>query len=342
MRIKENLPPALHQHFMQHRKEIAAAVLAGFDGMRKDASLTELVAAVERGDVSAAYEAVRLRDEYFDLLHDAIRASFVAAGRKLVEKVPASALAIRFEGKHPRAETWATTQSSERITRIIEGQRETIRAHILDGLSQGRNPYSTALEIVGRVNPISKRREGGVIGLTERQRQYVTRAISQLASGDPAEMSRYFQRQLRDRRFDSVVKRAMKEGRPVAAADRAKIAARYHDRLLKHRGDTIARTESIASLSAGRSEGVRQIIDKGQVPADKVEKTWRATGGSRTRDTHAAMNGQTKPVHEPFVSPSGARLMHPCDGSYGAGASEIANCRCYVQYRIDFLGMIRD
>lgn len=341
MTVRRNLPPALYAHFEKHSAEIAAAVLAGFDGMRADASFADLVRASERGDVAAALAAVQLRDEYFDLLYDAIRASYVAAGRQIVGKVPASQLAIRFEGRHFRAEEWVQTRSSQRITRIIDGQRETIREHLMDGLTRGKNPRTTALEIVGRVNPISKRREGGVIGLTPRQREYVIRATEQLASGDPAEMRNYFSRQLRDRRFDSVVRKAISEGRPVSAADRAKIAARYHDRLLKHRGDTIARTETIASLNAGRAEGVEQIIEKGRVPRDKVVKIWRATGGLRTRDTHAAMSGQPRPVDEPFLSPSGARLMQPGDASHGAGADEIINCRCYTEFKIDFLGMIR-
>jgi uncharacterized protein with gpF-like domain len=70
-----------------------------------------------------------------------------------------------------------------------------------------------------------------------------------------------------------------------------------------------------------------------------VVRVWDATGDSRTRETHAAMDGQEVGPNEPFASGSGAQLMHPGDGSLGAGASEIINCRCVVTHKIDFIAV---
>jgi hypothetical protein len=38
----------------------------------------------------------------------------------------------------------------------------------------------------------------------------------------------------------------------------------------------------------------------------------------------------------PFMSPSGAMMRFPGDTSMGAGAGEIINCRCDVEYNFNF------
>lgn len=55
-------------------------------------------------------------------------------------------------------------------------------------------------------------------------------------------------------------------------------------------------------------------------------KTWISMRDGRVRDTHANMDGQTQPLGSPFVSPSGATLMFPCDPT--APIEETAGCRC--------------
>jgi uncharacterized protein with gpF-like domain len=158
---------------------------------------------------------------------------------------------------------------------------------------------------------------------------------------DPVGMGSYFDRKLRDRRFDRIVNKAIADGVPVSAADRDRIITRYSDRLLFQRGETIARTETIASLSAGRDEGVKQLIDTGSINADQVQKIWRAAGDQRTRDTHADRDGQAVSIDGLFVSSSGATLAYPGDTSHGAPAEETINCRCYSEVKIDFLKGVR-
>lgn len=59
-------------------------------------------------------------------------------------------------------------------------------------------------------------------------------------------------------------------------------------------------------------------------------KTWRAHKDELTRPTHAAANGQTVPINEPFIV-GGYALMFPGDTSRGAPPQEIVNCRCVMQ-----------
>lgn len=242
-------------------------------------------------------------------------------------------MVARFDGRNPRAERVARDLSSNLVTRIVDDQRDAIRGVIEEGITKGRGPRDTALDIVGRVNRATGKREGGIVGLNAPQTKAWLRAGDELDALDPA----YFERKLRDKRFDPMVKRAIAEGKPLSKADRERVLNRYSDRLLKHRGDMIARTETIASLNAGRDQGIKQLIEAGNITEDQVMKVWDSTGADgRTRDTHLAMEGQRKRLAEPFITPMDHRLMHPGDATLGAPGSEVINCRCLVRYDLDF------
>ena len=161
-------------------------------------------------------------------------------------------------------------------------------------------------------------------------------------SGDPAQLRNYLTRARRDARYDRLVMAAIRDGRPVSAADVDRITARYKDRLLALRGEVIARTETLAGLNAGKEAGIRQLVDSGKVQRSQVKKIWRATGDSRTRDSHMALNGVEVGLDDPFISPlTGAQMMYPHDTSRGAPASETIQCRCFYEVKIDFLAPFR-
>jgi hypothetical protein len=209
-----------------------------------------------------------------------------------------------------------------------------VRAVVNAGLEAGNNPRETALDITGRINRATGRREGGILGLTTQQTDAVIRARVELQNLDAG----YFDRARRDKRFDGLVKRAIQSGNPLSKADIERITGRYKDRLLAYRGEVIARTETLAALNAGKEEGIRQLIDTGKVSASQVVKVWSATMDDRTRDTHVAMNGQTVGINGAFTTPNGFQMMHPHDNSLGAPASETIQCRCFYQIRIDYIG----
>lgn len=337
---RKELPPHLLKQYQQHAPQIAKVFLESVQDVKDSVVVADLIAAIESGDSARVMAALNLKNEFFDRFIDSIFSTFTGAGRTLIDGIPGKELGIRFDSRSRTAETWIATRSSDLITEIVSSQRDAVRVVLEAGMQAGRGPRSTALDIVGRINPASKRRQGGILGLTENQSGYVLRARQQLSSGDPMQLRAYLGRELRDRRFDGIIRKAIKAEKPVSVADIDKIAGRYSDRLLKWRGDAIARTETIAALNAGRDEAISQVIDKGEVPERSVTKRWRATGGPRTRDTHAEMDGQEVQRNEPFSSPSGAALMYPGDTSLGAPAEEIIHCLCYAEFRIDYLGLI--
>lgn len=86
------------------------------------------------------------------------------------------------------------------------------------------------------------------------------------------------------------------------------------------RSETIARTESHNSVSAGTFETYRA--------AGVGRKEWLTTVDGRERPSHAALDGEQQPIDQPFSN----GLMYP--GAPGP-ASEVVNCRCALLPVID-------
>lgn len=207
------------------------------------------------------------------------------------------------------------------------------------GIAANKTPKQIAAGLIGSKNRATGRREGGIIGLTARQADMIIEAEAKLRSGDPALMRQYLALKTRDRRFDKAIAKAIREERPVNAADTAKIIRHLRDRNLKFRADLIAENETITALRAGRHEGYRQMLESGAVDEEQIERTWDATGDARTRLSHMALEGQkVTGLSQPFISPlTGAMMMFPGDGSLGAPASETIRCRCFEKVRIRYI-----
>lgn len=329
--------------------QVAAAFEASVQNIRSDVRLRALEDALRRQDVAAVLEVLGLEDAYFAPLDRALREAYAQGGDwamaefvRMAARQGANTVRARFGSRNPRAEEWLRQQSSRLIVEITEDQRQTVREAIERSLSRGDGPRTTALDLVGRTNRATGQREGGIVGLTNQQSRWADNALDELLSGDPARMARYLKRKARDRRFDRTVARAIREGRPVPASDARRIVARYRQRLLKVRGDTIARTEVLQSLHEAQNEGLRQLVDSGKVDQDAVEMEWDAASDSATRDSHRAMDGQRRRLGEPFQSGLGSLMQYPGDTSLGAPAEDVISCRCRTVPVVDFVKGLRD
>lgn len=320
LQLLDEMEKPIRDQFLQY---VATAVGA--------ASIAEVETLLRRGDIDGILSALGVNEAALADTTEAIRDAYIAGG-----KFEAPAARITFNIRNPGAENWIRQHSSDLVTRITNSQRQAIRETLESGMRLGRNPRQTALDIVGRVSQTG-RRKGGIVGLTDPQAKYVANAREQLLSGDPSQMRQYFSRTRRDRRYDGIVNRAIEAGKPVKTADVDRIVGRYSDRLLNLRGETIGRTESIAALNAGRDQAAQQAISEGVISADLMLGTWLHSFSRNPRDTHIQMNGQKRKQGEPFQSPSGAMMMYPGDTSLGAGAEDVANCRCYRRMEYDFI-----
>lgn len=325
---------------------LARAFVEAVRDLTSTAQIRALEDAIARQDIEAAIRALNLAPEFWAPLDRAISEAFDAGGVWQLANLPKprstgsqGPLVVRFQGRHPRAEAWARDRSSGLITEIVQDQREAVRETIREGLEEGANPRRTALHIAGRLNRATGHREGGIVGLTSAQAAFVRNLRRELS--DPETASGYFDRKARDKRFDRTVAKSIREDKPLTQADVDRIARQYANRLLKLRGETIARTESIAALNAGRVEGMRQMIEAGKVDASAVTKVWSATMDGRTRDIHRAMNGQAERFDGLFMSPTGAMLAYPGDTGHGATGQDTINCRCWLNIKVDWLASVR-
>jgi len=325
--------------------EIRKAFLGSISAITSTTVLASVIRAIEAGDVEEAFRALGYSQAAMRPVTEMIERAFERGGMTVAGSAFPKRVALRgggstvfrFDVRNSRAEAWLRDHSSSLVTRIGEETRTVIRDTVSAGVQAGRNPRNIALDIIGRVDPITGRRVGGVVGLTPQQAAAVSRVREELASGDRNKMMNYFSRKRRDKRFDRSVMRAINEGRAVDADMIGKIANRYADSLLQLRGENIARTEALQSLNQSARTAIDQALDEGLMAQEAVDKEWDASGDKRVRPTHEALDGQRRKLDEPFVSPSGAMMMHPGDTSLGAGAEEIINCRCIAKYDIDFL-----
>ena len=323
---------------------VAEAFKAVVDDLRSRAEIERLVAAITAGDIEAALDALHIDAAAFSPLRDALIQAYGAGGAATAATLPTrnplgETLVFRFDPSNPRAETWARVQSSDLITRITDDIRQTARETIVDGLQRGAAPRSTSLNIVGRINRATGKREGGILGLSGPQERAVRTARAELSSGEADSLRAFLGRERRDRRFDRTIEKAIREGKPLPKAQADKMITAYERRLLELRGQMIARTETLTSLNAAQQESLQQAVDTGKIAANQVRRVWKATGDARTRDTHAAMSGNSVGLNEAFTSPSGARLMFPGDPS--APASERISCRCWMMPRVDWAANLR-
>jgi uncharacterized protein with gpF-like domain len=166
------------------------------------------------------------------------------------------------------------------------------------------------------------------IGLTPRQAQWVENYRAELERGS----RRALGRELRDRRFDPSVRRAIERGEALDDARINRMVDRYRERFTRYRSEVIARTEALRSVHEGTNEMYQQAIEEGALRADQIVRTWNATQDERTRDSHSTMHGQEVGPDEAFETPTGQLLMYPGDPT--APPSETVQCRCVVTTRL--------
>lgn len=286
------------------RNALYAAILAA----RDERTLDELAALIEAGDFDGAIEraaqvgAVRLAEAY---------AAVYTLSAQSTAKALSDALeiAVGFDQVNFRAVDQMQRARLEFIREFTAEQRLATRAALLDGIERGLNPRDQAREF---------RRS---IGLTLRQERAVQNYRRLLEQGS----SEALDRQLRDRRFDRTVARAIREGKPLSRAQVDRMVERYSERYVKYRAEVIGRTEALRAVHQGNVEMYQQAIDAGQVRQDQLERTWVSAKDERVRGSHRRLNGLVRGFDDTFPGDEGP-IRFP--GDPDAPAAETVQCRC--------------
>ncbi|MDP9630084.1 UNVERIFIED_ORG: hypothetical protein J2W85_002145 [Ensifer adhaerens] len=313
------------------------------DDIKSEIVLREVVERLERRDIEGAIAALHIDPAAFRPLNEAIRQAFDAGGFLVGKNMPrlsdpmGGRIVFRWDVQNQRAEQIIRERSSQLITHVTEDTKQMARERIEAGYAKGQSPNTIALDIAGRLNRVTGRREGGLVGLTSQLARTVENARGALLSGDIEGMKHYLMLTRRDKRFDRQVMKAIREGTPLPADAVAKITGRLADRYVQLRAQTIARTETQSSVHAAKHEAYQQGLDRSGRDAALVTRRWRSVGDGRVRHTHQVLNGdEVAGMDLPFQSPSGSLLKYPGDTSFGASAAEIIGCRCHVEYDFDF------
>lgn len=317
--------------------KVAAAFREAIQNIRSNANITALARALENADLDAAIRAARVNAAAYTPLTEAVRNVYVQSGMFWASDAP-NRIGFGFDVNNPRAANWIQERGAELVKIMREENADIIRGAIQDtvsaGIEAGQNPKKMALDIAGRIDKQTGRRVGGRIALTNQQSQWVRNAAQELRSGNKTMMNNYLNRKARDRRFDGRVRKAMKAGKGLKEADVARLTGRYSDRLLQHRAEMIARTETSRAFSKAQDESLRQLVEEGHAREGDIRRIWDATMDLKTRPAHAAANGQAVGLNEPFEV-GGELLRYPLDPR--ASAANSVACRCFLRQQINYL-----
>lgn len=307
----------------KQESSVRRAFVTFLKDVRSDEVMREVRVLLSTGKLSQALDivdshVVSMANVIPRVFTDAGSASMSDLGDSVVRALgrAGARVSIGFDPTNDRAASIMRSNRLNFITGFTREQRNATRQALVRGLQTGAGTEETA------------RLFRDSIGLTRAQLDSVEsyRDALERQSADA------LRRVLRDRRFDSTVEGAIESGDPLSAEQIDRMVDRYQARFLAYRAENIARTESLRVTSQARQEALRQSIEQSGLDPDNVVRVWNATGDKRTRDSHRAMDGQEVGVDEPFVTPSGVRLMFP--GDPNGSPEETINCRCTVTTKV--------
>lgn len=309
------------------RRRIREAFGRSVEELREQFSLNEIADMIENqgiGAITAVVTAEGVR-QAMQPVGAEFQDGIIAAGRERAEQIsgevegPRGVIQFAFD---PGAQETADRLREGRlrlIREISDDQERVARAAVADSLERGENP-----RVAARVMRDS-------IGLTERQHRAVQNYRRMLEEGESGALDR----ELRDRRFDPSVRRAVSGERALSQDQIDRMTDRYRQRMVRHRAEVIARTESLRALSEGREAARQQMIDDGVLDPSQVRRFWINAGDSRVRENHTIIpitNSEGVGANEPFSAPLGP-LRFPRDPR--GLAAQTVQCRCAVSERID-------
>lgn len=326
--------------------ELRRGFMAGVTDLYSNVDWKALIDGLTNGDIDAAVAALHITSdawtEYSAIKTD-IYANAGASTAAQIRQAGIAGIGIRFRMTDPHAQLWIEQNVGEFITRITNEQIRTVRQVISEGFEKGNHPYTIGRDIVGRVNPLTKIREGGVIGLDVPRAERLQAVTNGMRTAEGVKSlviehdngTRSLRYKVNKSTADRILK-AYDAGTEVPAAQRVISERQYSNALLKARADTVAQTETANAVLAARDEQWRQFTEDSGIDPSTVTKTWYHRRGSsaHARPDHIAMSGKmVVGIDTPFVFPDGAQLRYPHDSN--GGAAHVINCGCDVVYSVN-------
>lgn len=293
--------------------EIRDTFLRVVNVVRNQRTLNELVELLEQGRIE---EALALADNIPLTVASAVTLTVVNSGTSTADLIARVIEGpVDFDQTNQRAVAIMRGSRLRLIREFTQEQRNATREALVNGIQRGANPREQA-----RIFRDS-------IGLTTNQIRAVENYRRLLQQGSLEALSR----RLRDARFDSTVRRSVRNDEPLTDTQINRMVTRYQERYLRYRSEVIARTEALRAVHQGTEEMYQQAFDNGVLNPNDLTREWVTADDARVRDTHDGMNGQMRLVGEPFTSDGGIPLRYP--GDENAPAAETIQCRCVLTTR---------
>jgi len=284
------------------------------NSMKDEANIKQLAELLQSGKID---EAVNMLNAHVDRFADEVIMLMPTAATQAATFLRNTlSINVSYNQTNYRAVNLMNSSRIDLVRELRNEQRASVRVALSDGIARGLNPRDQA------------RNFRDSIGLTARQQQAVINYRTLLENNSSAALTR----QLRDRRFDGTVARAIEENSLLTTDQINRIVDRYRTRFINFRAENIARTESLRTIHESTNEMFSQAIETGALQKDELVQEWLTAGDGDVRDSHESMHGQQVAFGEKFTSGSGNAIAYPGDRS--APAEESINCRCTVTTRI--------
>lgn len=300
--------------------KIANAFQQGIDNIQDEVVLAEITRRLEIGNISEVTTLVNqtLVGASFIEFNRSLQEAYISGGRFAERIAEANKIKFAFDITDAGPSVFMRDYKADKVRQITAEMQQTITQIVQRDTAAGVNPNTVARKLQDR------------LGLTAGQERAVENYESFLDNLE----NEALQRDLRDRRFDPTVRRAINTGQPLSAEKKKKMVAQYRNRYIKRRAKTIARTEAIRLNSAGQNEYWNTAIKEGEIDRERVLKKWIPTWDGKLRDAHAAiprLNPDGVAQNQAFKSPLGP-IKYPGDPTAVAG--NVVNCRCAIFTRI--------
>lgn len=320
-------PEQIERLLAQAEPQFVAAWLGVLRQVRDARTLDELATLLASGRVEEAMDvfgaaASRMSSTWNQVY---VRAGTATAEAIEVEfgRIGRGEVVVDFDMVNERAVRAMQENNLRLVREFTEAQRNATRQALVRGITRGANPREQA------------RAFRDSIGLTTRQEQAVANFERLLRERNPEALTR----QLRDRRFDPTVRRAIEAETPLTERQVQNMTRRYRERFIRHRSEVIARTEALRSVHQGSRRMFDQAVEGGLLNPEQITREWQTANDERVRrfprdqTSHATMHGQIRlGMDEPFTSGAGNQSLHP--GGFGIGFEDI-QCRCVVGTRMN-------
>ena len=289
------LQPEIARAYLRALKQIAElltteeleAVVAG----RR--TLTELFSNESLGRAAASYRA-------------AIRNSVQDGARLVLPDLRAAAprIAVVFNFLDPRVITAIRALDTAAMATLTANVREVSRAYIENGIRDGKGVPAMAREL------------RSVIGMAPHQERYVDNLARELRELSP----RFKDRVLRDKRFDRLIVRAIKEGKPLPEGKIEQISAAYRRKFTAFNTEVVTRQITLDSFREANRLSWEQAVADGYIDADSLVKVWvHSPIVKEPREDHKALDGTSVAYDRQFPGPGSP-------GGWG--------CQCSVRYEV--------